>query len=160
MGFRDIIKGAAGEQPVAPNTANGGNPIAAQLHFDILAYDDVKCSECGEFRKATMARDGTGANAPNAGGNANASATQITGLRNRIRKRRYYIDYRDTVLARIHRYQETNREAVRERARQRYAANHDAWRQYRAANADSRYFNSGVSTGVANPDAIRERMRS
>ena len=85
-----------------------------QLTLSIPAWDDVKCSKCGDFRKWN---DGKG-----------------------WHRRQCPLCTQKRALERHLRWRAANADAIREKERQRYAANRDAMREskrrYRAANTE------------------------
>ena len=132
--------------------------MAAQLHFNILAYDDVKCSKCLKFRKWDEGKGWHRWHCPECMRERQRRRYADNRDKESERKRRYYIDNRDAVLERCRRYREADPEAARERSRKSYAANPDRARRYRAANADA-IRETKRRYQAANADAIRERMR-
>ena len=111
--------------------------MAAQLHFNILAYDDVKCSKCHQFRKWNDGKGWRWQNCPECA-------------------REYYRLYRAANPDQRRQYYAANADAMRERARKHRATNPEYMRQYRAANADA-IREQARQYRAANADAVRER---
>ena len=126
--------------------------MAAQLHFNILAYDDVKCSKCHQFRKWNDGKRWHRNQCPEC-------------RRERLREcqRRYRAANADAIRESNRQYRAANADAERERMRQWAAANADYRREYKrkyhATNRDTlrEYTRKYLAD---NPEVNRKRNRN
>ena len=118
-----------------------------QMHFSILAYDDVKCSKCLKFHKWNEGKGWHRQHCP-------VCVAEY--------KRQYRADNTDAIRERDRQYYAANADAKRKYWRQWAAANPDAIREYsrkyRAANADAKR-ERDRKYRATNADAIREHNR-
>ena len=120
-----------------------------QMHFSILAYDDVKCSKCHQFRKWNEGKGWHGYHCP------------VCELEY---QRQYRTDNSDAIRERNRQYRADNPESEKERQRRWYAANANAVRersrQYRAENAGAiREYNRQYHANNAEDTRKRSRAR-